>query len=92
MKEIYIRKLSYIDAKNKLEREIQQAFVEGETYVEVIHGIGEGILKRMVIEYVQSQSYLKLVERTSLVSSNPGATQIEILTPKKEILKKYLKL
>ncbi|MCX7999737.1 MAG: Smr/MutS family protein, partial [Leptospiraceae bacterium] len=35
---IYIRKMRLVEAKQKLEREIHSAFLQGETYVEVIHG------------------------------------------------------
>lgn len=91
MRIIYIRKLSYNEAKEKLIKEIQEAFLNGEKEIEVIHGIGEGILKKMTIEYVKSQTYLKLIESPDFVYNNPGSTRIEILSPDKETIQKYLK-
>lgn len=91
MREIYIRKLHYEEARIKLEREIQDAFVEGEKYIEIVHGIGEGILKKMTIDYVDSHDFLKLVERPEFLRSNPGTTMVEILGPSNEILRKYIK-
>ena len=49
MKEIYIRKMRYEEARYKLERELQDAFMEGETLVQVVHGIGEGKLKQLTL-------------------------------------------
>jgi dsDNA-specific endonuclease/ATPase MutS2 len=91
MKEIYIRKLHYEEARIKLEREIQDAFTSGEQYIEIVHGIGEGILKKMAIDYVASQDFLKLVERPEFLRTNPGATIVEILGPSAEQLRKYIK-
>ncbi|WCL48203.1 Smr/MutS family protein [Leptospira sp. GIMC2001] len=91
MREIYIRKLHYDEAYQKLDREFQTAFVEGETYVEVVHGIGEGILKKMTIDYVSSQDFLKLVARPEMIRTNPGVTLVEILAPSSDRLRKYLR-
>lgn len=91
MREIRIRQLRYEEAREKLEREIQEAYVAGETYIEILHGIGEGILKKMAIDYVNSQDYLRLLERPAMLRQNPGTTQVEILTPPPDLLKKYLK-
>lgn len=91
MREIYIRKMRYSEAQIKLEREIQEAFVEGETCVEIIHGIGMGQLKQMALEYVRSQDYLRLVDRPEFLHTNPGSTQVEILGIGKEKLRKYIK-
>lgn len=91
MREIRIRKLRYEEARAKLEREIQEAYSAGETHVEILHGIGEGILKKMAIDYINSQDYLRLLERPSMLRQNPGTTQVEILCPSPEVLRKYLK-
>jgi DNA-nicking Smr family endonuclease len=91
MREIRIRQLRYDDAREKLEREIQEAYVAGETHIEILHGIGEGILKKMAIDYVKSQDYLKLLERPSMLRQNPGTTQVEILAPSPEVIRKYMK-
>ncbi len=88
---IYIRKLRYEEAYRILDREIQEAFLKGETLVEVIHGIGEGVLKKMTEDYIQSHSFLKVLEDAGLNIGNPGSTLIEILGPSASDLKKYLK-
>lgn len=87
MREIYIRKMRYEDAKEKLEREINKAFMDGETLVEVIHGIGEGKLRQMTLDYIAANDFLKLYQ-SEFVYSNPGSTKIEILAPDKSDLKR----
>jgi hypothetical protein len=89
MREIYIRKMRYEDAYQKLDREIQSAFMEGETLVDVIHGIGEGKLKDMTFEYVRNNDFLKINDTSLYIQPNPGVTRIEIFAPSKQILKKY---
>jgi DNA-nicking Smr family endonuclease len=91
MREIYIRRMRYEDAWEKLDKEMQRAFVDGENFVEIVHGIGEGILKKMAIDYVASQDFLKLVDRPDMVRTNPGTTLVEILAPPTEILRKYIR-
>lgn len=80
MREVYIRKMRYDEARFKLERELHQAFMDGETVVEIVHGIGEGILKKMAMEFVESSGFLKLSERSPLFD-NPGTTRVEVLGP-----------
>ncbi|MCE9501442.1 MAG: Smr/MutS family protein [Leptospira sp.] len=89
MREIYIRKMRYEEAERKLEREIHEAFMEGETIVNIIHGIGEGILKKMVHEFVRSSGFLKVYDISDWIQPNPGSTKVEILGIGKEKLKKY---
>ena len=84
MKEIYIRKMSYEDARYKLERELHDAFMEGESLVEIVHGIGEGILKRMAEEFVAQSDFLRLSPRDPLFY-NPGATRVDVLIPNKKM-------
>lgn len=91
MRTIYIRKMRFEEAKLKLEREINDAFMDGESYVEIVHGIGEGILKRMAVDYVESCDFLKLLDRDPMFRGNPGATQVEILAPSKEYINRLKK-
>lgn len=91
MKEIYIRKMRYEEAKYKLERELQDAFMEGETLVNVVHGIGEGKLKQLTIEIANSYDYLKIVNTEAFIAPNPGTTKIEIMGIDKQDLKRYKK-
>ncbi|PJZ68561.1 DNA mismatch repair protein MutS [Leptospira perolatii] len=88
---VYIRKMRYEDAYRLLDAEVQEAFLKGETLVEVVHGIGEGILKRMTEEFINSRDYLKVLQDGGLNIGNPGSTLVEILGPTKDDLKKYLK-
>ncbi|TGK08670.1 DNA mismatch repair protein MutS [Leptospira fletcheri] len=90
-KVIYVRKLRFEEAYRVLDSGIQEAFLKGETLVEVVHGIGEGILKRMTEDYIQSHDFLKVLEDGGLSIGNPGSTLIEIMGPSAQDLKKYLK-
>lgn len=86
---IYIRKMRLLDAKQKLEREIHSAFLKGETYVEVIHGIGEQKLRKMTLEFIEENAFLRLIESEFVY--NPGVTKIEILSPPKKDIQKIWK-
>ncbi|EMJ95608.1 Smr domain protein [Leptospira alstonii serovar Pingchang str. 80-412] len=90
-KTIYIRKLRFEEAQEKLEREIQEAFLAGETLVEIIHGIGEGILKKLTMDTIGSHDFLKEVDYSRYGISNPGSTLVEVLGPDKNTLKRYLR-
>ena len=91
MKVIYIRKMRYEDAYHKLDREIQSAFLSGETLVEVIHGIGEEKLKNLTLDYIKANNFLKIYDTSAYIQPNPGVTKIEILSPDKQFLKKIKK-
>ncbi|MCB1160385.1 MAG: Smr/MutS family protein [Leptospiraceae bacterium] len=91
MREIYIRKMRYEEAKYKLERELHAAFMEGETLVEVIHGIGEGKLKQLTEDMVNEYDFLRLYKTDEWIYSNPGSTKVEIFPPDKADLKNYKK-
>lgn len=89
MRTIYIRKLRYEEAFVKLERELHEAFLAGEEYVEVLHGIGEGILKKMTIEFVDSCGFAKLLETDPMFRQNPGSTLVQMFPPSQENLKRW---
>jgi dsDNA-specific endonuclease/ATPase MutS2 len=91
MRVISIRQMRYEEARIKLEREMNDAFMDGEEYVEILHGIGEGILKRMAIDYVESCGFLKLLERDPMFRGNPGTTQVQVLAPSKEYINRLRK-
>jgi hypothetical protein len=90
MREIYIRKMRYEDAKDKLDREIHAAFMDGETLVEVIHGVGEGVLRQLTLDTIRCYDFL-LLSQSSYTYDNPGTTRVEILAPDKSKLKKLKK-
>ena len=83
--------MRYEEASNKLDREIQDAFMAGETFVEVVHGLGEGKLKNLTLEYVKANDFLKVYDTSLYIQPNPGATRIEILSPSKDYLKQIKK-
>lgn len=83
--------MRYEEAKQKLEREIQAAFMDGETLVQVVHGIGEGKLKELTLETIRSYDFLKLVNTEQFITPNPGVTKIEIIGLDKQDIKRYLK-
>jgi dsDNA-specific endonuclease/ATPase MutS2 len=89
MKRIIIRKLRYEEAKFKLEKELQEAFMEGETLVEVLHGIGEGKLKQLTLDTINTYDYLKELNKEEWMNTNPGVTKIEILGITKKEIKRY---
>ncbi|TGK35003.1 DNA mismatch repair protein MutS [Leptospira gomenensis] len=90
-KTIYIRKLRFEEAKQKLDREIQDAFLAGETLIEIVHGIGEGVLKKLAADTIRTHDFLKEVDYSQFGISNPGSTLVEVLGPDKETLRRYLK-
>ena len=91
MIEIYIRKLRYEEAKYKLERELQDAFMAGETIVQVVHGIGEGKLKQLTLDVASGYDFLKVINTESFIAPNPGVTKLEIMGLDKQDLKRYKK-
>lgn len=91
MKEIYIRKLRYEVARDKLERELQIAFMEGETMVQVVHGIGEGKLKQLTFDIANSYDFIRIINTENYITPNPGVTKLEIMGLDKQDLKRYKK-
>jgi len=85
---IYIRKKPYEEARTLFLTEIEKAFAKGEREVEVIHGIGEHILRKMVIKECSKIDYVRVLE--SHFHSNPGVLRLELLIPDPALLKKYL--
>ena len=90
MREIRIRELRYEEAKAVLMEELDRAFLDGEMRVHVLHGIGDGILKKMTIEVASSLSYTR-VSKLEGVHSNPGVTAIDILIAERSLLRKYIR-
>lgn len=84
--QIYIRRMRFDDARQKLLREIEHHFIAGEKEVEVIHGIGEYILRRMVEAEVHKLDY---VELDTSFHTNPGSVRLKLLSPDSSILARY---
>lgn len=85
---IYIRKKRFEEARTLFLKEIEKAFTKGEREVEVIHGIGEHILRKMVLNECSKIDYVRVQE--SHFHSNPGVLKLELLIPDPSLLKKYL--
>lgn len=88
IRQIYLRLLSYDEARRKLLREIEQAFLEGVEEVEIIHGVGSYILAKMVREELAKISYVVPLDNS--LHYNPGACRYQLLVPSKESLRRYL--
>jgi len=90
MREIRIRELKYDEARALLESELNRAFMDGEMRVHVLHGIGEGILKKMTLEVTESLDYARISPQQGM-QYNPGITVIDILTADPSLIKRYMK-
>lgn len=86
VKAIHIRRMPYEEARAKLEQELQDAFLSGERYVEIVHGIGGGVLRDMAHEVVRNTDFLRILPE----GTNPGVLRAEVLSPGKGEIKKYL--
>jgi len=88
MKIIYIRLKRYEEARTQFLSEMNKAFLEGETIVEVVHGIGTFALKNMVLNETEKLNFAKIL--TVYSEKNPGITRIELFPPDKLSLLRYL--
>ncbi len=86
MREIRIRELRADEARRKLEMELNDAFMAGETSAVVLHGIGSGRLKKLTEEVVQEMGFARILPALTL-SANPGETRLELLPPDKKTLR-----
>ena len=84
---IYIRKLRFEEAQSKFLRELDSYFVQGIEEIEVIHGIGQHILRRMVEQEVEKLDYVEIVQQPL---TNPGALKLKLLVPPKHERDQYL--
>lgn len=80
MREIRIREMALEEARWKLEQELNDAFMAGESRVRVLHGIGTGRLKKMTHEVAESYDFVKIVPESSL-TYNPGITVLDLFPP-----------
>lgn len=84
--QIYIRKMRFDDARQKLLREIEHYFYAGESEVEIIHGIGEYVLRKMAETELAKLDYVRLSDS---YHTNPGALRVTLLIPDPCILQSY---
>ena len=87
IKTVHIRKLRFEEARRKLLAEIESAFVNGVSLLEVVHGVGTYTLRRMVETEVEKLDYVRV--RDNDFNANPGTLKLEILLPEQNILKEY---
>lgn len=90
MREIRIREMHYEEAMRKLESELQDAFLQGERQVSVLHGIGTGTLKKMTARVVSESGFAELVRDQGLYR-NPGVTLVNLHPPGNHRLKQYIR-
>jgi len=88
MKTIYIRKLRYRDAEEKLERELHEAFLSGINFVEVVHGDGSGKLRQLVQDKIKDMEFAKIIRDEALLD-NLGSTNVELFPPDPKSLKLF---
>lgn len=79
--EIYIRQMRYEQAKQKLINELEKHYRMKTQTVRIIHGIGQCILREMVIEEVKEISYVKIKE--DFFEDSPATLLLEIFPPDK---------
>jgi hypothetical protein len=77
------------EARLKLENELNDAFMRSETRVIIVHGIGQGKLKQMAIEVVQSYDFCRLVPEEDIVRYNPGVLVVDLFPPDRATLRMY---
>lgn len=75
---IRIRQLPYAEASWKLENELNEAFMNGESRVSVLHGVGTGQLKSLTVEMANRLDFVRLITGFPF-DRNPGVTELEIL-------------
>ncbi len=85
MREIRIREMRFDAARLKLEVELNEAFMAGETRVSVLHGIGSGKLRKLTETVVNDMGFGRLV--TDTLDSNPGTTLVDLFPPDSHHLK-----
>lgn len=81
MREIYIRRMKPSEARPRLEAELNRAFMDGLERVRVVHGIGDGVLRRLVREVVAEYDFCAVFESPLSELENPGATQVDLYPP-----------
>lgn len=81
--------MSFVDAKSKLENELNEAFMQSERRVVVVHGVGQGKLKALVQDVARSYDFCRVVDPSNLAYYNPGCTIIDIDSPDRADIRRY---
>ena len=75
--EIYLRQLPYEQAELKLKKELDQYYLDHVARVRIVHGKGEGILRKMVQDYLSEQPFVEKFYEASFFEGGSGATIAE---------------
>ncbi len=81
--------MSYHDARLKLETELNEAFMQSERRVHIVHGIGQGKLKAMAIQVVEGYDFCSLVPEENVLRPNPGVLVVDLFPPDRATLRMY---
>ena len=89
IRQIRIREMRLPAARDRLEQELNDAFLAGEQRVHVLHGIGSGALKRMTAEVVSQYDFCRLVELDATLY-NPGISVVDLFPPDPSAIRQYM--
>lgn len=89
MEQIVIRKKRWQEARSIFLKEIEFHLSKGTQEVEVLHGIGDYILRKMVIAEVEKIDYVEILFTPEGVRPNDGVLRLKILMPDKSRLDNY---
>jgi DNA mismatch repair protein MutS2 len=67
------------EAIKALERFLDEAAIVGVKEVRVVHGYGEGVLKRLVRDYLKESPYVKSFRPGAPNEGGDGVTIVELL-------------
>lgn len=81
--------MSYNDARMKLENELNDAFMQSERRVHIVHGIGQGKLKAMAIDVVNGYDFCSPVSGEYILNPNPGVLLVDLFPPDQRTLRMY---
>lgn len=71
--------MRFDEARNKLLSEIEQHFFAGEREVEIIHGIGNYVLRNMTLAELAKIDYVRI--NSNSFNPNPGSLKVDLLVP-----------
>ncbi len=79
--------MRFDEARNKLLSEIERLFFAGESEVEIVHGIGNYILRKMVLLELAKLDYVSISD--SGFNPNPGSLKVKLLVPDPGVFNTY---
>lgn len=85
--QIYIRQMRFDEARHKLLSDIERYFFAGEREVEIVHGIGNYVLRNMAIAELKKLDYVEFGELG--YNPNPGSLKVKLLVPDEGLMSQY---